>query len=215
MIKEETVSKIAVFSKAAAYEAQRAKELEESGLYTEATMRLGRAVEASLYAAAAEFEVSVVAKSIEILANLGKSLRNAEINVMRKKSSEEVRSLSNLSKRLAEAIAQLAEDESARGGIDNDSPRPNEQIFRDIVQALSEPPAKRRLEAKNLLLREIQDARNAGAHASLAGHLREIDKTEFDRVTSLVNEFLGSLFEVVLGERARKIFATTVDAQRE
>jgi hypothetical protein len=211
MIPEETVSKAAEFGPAIAYELRRANELRESGLFTEATLRLGRAVEASLFATAREFEVSVVVKSIQILANLSKSLRDAEVNVMRKKSSEEVRSLSNVSKRLSEAIARLTENESARHGNENDIPRGPEEIFRDILQVVSEPSTHRRLKAHEGPLREILDARNAGAHPSLTGQLREVDKERFGRVAGLVDEFLGSLLDIMLGERARKTFATTVD----
>lgn len=212
MITEATVAKAAVFGGAIVHELQRANELKKAGLYTEATMRCGRAVEASLYAVAVEFGVSVVGKNIEELARLGDALRSAEVNVMRKKSSEEVRSLSNLSKGLSEAIARLAEDASARAGSENHIPRANEAILRDLVQAIGDASAKRRLEAKKELLREIQDARNVGAHAALTGDLREVDEAEFHRVIGLVNEFLGSLFDIALGERARRVFTTTVVA---
>jgi hypothetical protein len=211
MIAEETVSKFELFGPAIAHELQRANKLEEIGLYTEATMRLGRAIEASLYAVAREFGVSIVARSIEDLTKLRDALRSAEVNVMRKQSSEMVRSLSNLSKSLCEAIARLAEDTPRRAGKENDNPRPNEQILRDILHTLNEPTAKRLLEAKMEFLREIQDARNAGAHASLDGQLREVDKEKYHRVTGLVSELLGSLFDIALGERARKAFPVSYD----
>jgi hypothetical protein len=97
-------------------ELARAERLAARGFYTEAALRLGRVTEASLYTIAREFGLDLTNRSIEKLANLAATLRQNEVSIMRKRTADEVRQLSNVSKRLSEAIAHLAQDDLLREG---------------------------------------------------------------------------------------------------
>jgi hypothetical protein len=49
--------------------------------------------------------------------------------------------------RISEAIAQLAENELLRGGELDDSPRANEQLFRELLQLITDETRRSHLES--------------------------------------------------------------------
>ena len=187
-------------------ELDRAERLAERGFYTEAGLRLGRVIEASLYTIADELGLDLTNRSIEKLANLGDSLRQNEINIMRKRTVDEVRLLANISKRLSEAIALLAQNELVRQGELDERPRPNEQLFRELLIKIIDDTVRQRLETNKDLLRTIQNQRNVAAHAALDGSERELDKADYDNLLGEVRLFLAALLDCIISERARRIW---------
>jgi hypothetical protein len=196
---------------AVARELTRAEQLAEQGFYSEAGLRLGRAIEAGLYSIARELNIDLTNRTITTLANLTGSLRGAEINIMRKRTLDEVRLLSNVAKTLSDSIARLAQDEVLRGGALSEHPRPNEQLFRELVQKVADTNVRRRLEASKDLLRTIQEHRNAAAHAALDGSERELDEVDYEDLVEETDLFLASLLDCIISERARRIWGAAAN----
>ncbi len=191
-------------------ELARAEHLAERGFYTEAGLRLGRVIEASLYSIARELGLDLTNRSIERLANLADTLRQNEIGIMRRRSASEVRQLSNVSKRLSEAIAHLTQDELLREGELDDRPRPNEQLFRELLINIVDTTVRQRLETNQAILRTIQEQRNIAAHAALDGSERELDRSDYAGLIGEVSLFLSALLDCIISERARRTWETSL-----
>ena len=187
-------------------ELDRAEHLAQRGFYTEAGLRLGRVIEASLYSVADELGLDLTNRSIERLSNLTDSLRQYEVSIMRKQTVDEVRLLSNVSKRLSEAIAHLAQDELLREGVLDERPRPNEQLFRELLIKIMDTAVRQRLETNKDLLRTIQEQRNIAAHAALDRSEHELDKSGYEKLIEEVHLFLAALLDCIISERARRIW---------
>lgn len=218
MIRPNLVAYAEAFSWAVVHELEQATLRAKSGLFTEAVMRLGRATEASLYAVAKDRGLSVLNQKVQELAIIREQVRACEVELMRSPGIISVKKLAGLSKRIAEAIALLAHEESECLAREEEMARPNEQLLRDIKSSLSDGDSKRRVASIEPLLRSIQDVRNAGAHASLSGEKREIDQEGYEETCEKVNDFLSELFEIALGERARESYTrsdVSISVQRQ
>src|SRR4051794_36750604 len=115
-LKSELVTLAAYIGPSVSRELEKSRTLLEAGHSTEAALRLGRAVEAILYAIANEFGIELKNREIKILADLQQSIRTAEVALIRDPSIEKVLALAKISQRLSEAIARLAEDDQSRKG---------------------------------------------------------------------------------------------------
>lgn len=131
---------------------------------------------------------------------------------MKKRTLDEVRLLSNVAKTLSDSIARLAQDELLRGGALSEHPRPNEQLFRELMQKVADTNVRRRLEASKDLLRTIQEQRNAAAHAALDGSERELDEVDYEELAGETQLFLASLLDCIISERARRVWGATANA---
>jgi len=191
-----------------AYELSRANDLATQGFYTEAVLRLGRAVECSLYNVARELEIDVTNRGVKALQALTDSIRGCEVNIIRKRNVNEVRALANTAKRIGEAIADLIADPDLREGELNDIPRANEQLFRELVQLVDNVPIGRRLRQHENLLRGIQKHRNRAAHAPVDGKLTEFTTDEYQELLQEIEQFLAAMASLVISERARKVWAS-------
>jgi adenine-specific DNA methylase len=189
------------------HELNHARTLANDGSYTEAGLRVGRAVEAGLYSAASELQIDLTNRSIAYLDRIQNALRSAQVTIMRKRTSDEVRSLANVSKNLSEAIAQLAENELLRGGELDDSPRANEQLFRELLQLITDDTRRSHLESHKAVLEIIRVKRNHAAHPALDGSERELAKTDYEELLEGAELFLEALSEAVVGESARQVWA--------
>ncbi len=189
-----------------ARELDRAELLAARGFYTEAGLRLGRVIEASLYSIADELGVDLTNRSIEKLANLRDSLRQYEVQIMKRRTVDEVRQLANTSKRLSEAIVLLAQDELLRQGVRDEDPRPNEQLFRELLIKVVDDTVRQRLETNRELLRTIQNQRNTAAHAAVDGSERELDEADYGDLRGEVSLFVAALLDGIISERARRIW---------
>jgi hypothetical protein len=190
---------------AVAIELGHAQDRARDNLWTEAVMRLGRATEATLYAAAREFGVKIQLH-IPQLSDLQTKLRGHESKILKLSSStEEVKKLADISKQLSQTIALLMESESSREGAEGERPRGNDSILNELIAAIDDSGAKRRLGAVKLQLQTIMQERNAGAHASPNGDPRETDPAIFPNLASEFEQFIRTVIDVAVGERSRKL----------
>jgi hypothetical protein len=189
-------------------ELRRAEHLIQNSLFTEATMRLGRATEASLYAVSREFGRNLQIRiRIPSLSNIQNRISQFEAEILKKKTTAEVKQLSIISKELSEAIAELMEKEDLRSGAEQDGPRGNDRIFREIISSLDDKSARDRLKSKEQLLRKIMNQRNNGAHACPFGNIREIEVYSMPSLLEDFQDFIQTLLDASVGERARRAFA--------
>lgn len=200
---EEIIEYAELIDPAIVRELNHSKNLADNNFFTEASLRIGRAVEASLYSIAREIGVNLNNLKIAKLSNITDSVRKAEVDIIRKGSNDEIRSLANISKLLSETIAHLTENGDLRKGQLDSLPRPNEQLLRELLQIIDDDEKRRRLSIGPAFLRKIQEYRNDAAHASLDGSEREIDKENYEILLKETNDFLTLLFDFILGERAK------------
>jgi hypothetical protein len=186
-------------------ELKRAEHLIHNTLFTEATMRLGRAAEASLYAVAREFGINLQIRIPE-LSKIQNKISQFEASILKKKTPTEVKKLSIISKELSDAIAELMENEDLRSGAEQDGSRGNDSIFKEIISSLDDESEKKRLGSKVELLRKIMDQRNNGAHACQLGTIREIESLSMPSLLEDFQDFIQTLLDAAVGERARRVF---------
>ena len=192
-----------------AAEYEQAARLASMSLFTEAVLRLGRATEAALYQVAREAGLGLTDTSIPDLKNVVQAVQQAQVGVIRRRSIEEVKNLSNISRMLSAAIAVLANDESCRAGCPEDSPKRTEQLFREIIQSTDDIGLQRRLAREQATVRQIQDQRNQAAHATPDGSHREFDPQAYDDMLKQVEIFLETILAVLIGIRAKKSLLET------
>lgn len=204
MIIDELIEYAEAVDPAIVRELKRSKELADNSFFTEASLRIGRAVEASLYSVAREVSVELQNRSITKIFKVNKSLRDAEILIMRERTPDRVKALSLISKSLSEAIADLTDNHTLREGELSMITRPNEQLLRELKNVIKETDIKRRLAESETFLRTIQDFRNDAAHASSDGAEREFDKEKYEVLLNEAKDFLTLLFDFIVGERAKK-----------
>ena len=190
---------------AVAIELQHAKQRASDKLWTEAVMRLGRATEATLYAVGREFGVKLQLH-IPQLSDLQTTLRGHEAKILkRSNTTDEVKKLANISKQLSQTIALLMESESYREGREGDHPRGNDSILNELIEAIEDVDSKKRLAGTKTQLQAIMGERNAGAHASPSGEVRETDPEIFPNLSTDFQQFIRTLIDVAIGERARRV----------
>ena len=199
-----------LLAEAAGYEAV-AKELREAKLrtdavlLTEAILRLGRATEATLYAAAREFGVRLHLH-IPQLSDIQEKLRGFEAKILKKsRSTDEVKKLSDISKQLSHTIALLMESESFREGTVGDHVRGNDSILNELIESIDDSGSKRRLGKTKESLRKIMRERNSGAHASATGEQRETVPSVFPELASEFQDFIRTIIDVATGEKSRRM----------
>jgi hypothetical protein len=189
---------------ALAIELRRADERARAGQFTEGVMRLGRATEAALYAAAREFHVKI-RLHIPQLSQLQAKLRGIEAKIIQShRSTDQVKSLADLSKQLSQAIAELMEREDLRAGTDSNAPRNASSILNELKEVVESSDSKRRLGMIQSTLQKVMDARNGGAHACPTGASREADPAEFPQLAQDFGDVIRTVIEVLVGERSRR-----------
>jgi hypothetical protein len=190
-----------------AHELTRAQQLAAQEFYTEACLRLGRSVEATLYGTAREAGIALTDLRIKILANLQQSIGATEINIIRQRSLEAVRTpLSNISKQLSLAIADLVENPILREGtqLSQSEPRRTQSLFGEIMQLTYDPATKRLLGKKSGVLDKIQTNRNKAAHASLEGGVREFSVEDYESLKDRVCSFIEVVVRIIVDIQAKK-----------
>ena len=179
--------------------------LVKEGCYTEAALRLGRALEAGIYELANLMEIDLTARVIPELDSIQQQIQEAQVKILSTQSAQEVRKLTNIIKNLADAIAALIEDPSQRvGKLTEDRARPNEQLYRELIQRINDPAQKAKLGKEIAQIRVMQSIRNHAAHAALDGTEREINKEEYIELTEKLSTVMATLFEVFIAEQARR-----------
>lgn len=190
---------------ASAREFDLACRLQEAGFLTESGLRLGRAVEAGLYAVARELVLPLTDTVVREIEHLCSGLREKGHEIMRgPEDASKVRQLADVSKNLSEAIAYLVEYPERRKGVPRDAPRRSEALAREMIKLVPEVSLKAQLGRQKLVLRDIQDARNNTAHADIDGGARELSTDEYQKLRKDVEEYLLTLCKVMIGIRASK-----------
>ena len=138
------------------------------------------------------------------LDNLNKALRTREIEILNRPYANEVKKLSELSKQLSQAIAELMESEASRSGVEGEFVRSNESILSGLIHVIEDPGSKWRLGRTKETLTKLNKERNSGAHACPKGSLRETEPADYPELESQFDEFLQTLLEVAIGQRARR-----------
>jgi hypothetical protein len=191
-----------------AIELRSAESLENTRFFTEASLRVGRAVEAVLYAYASALKMELLDREITELAGLVKTIRETQAKIIRTKNCDDVRSLSNVSKRLSEAISKLSEDADKRVGTPADSPKRSEQLFREIRTYLKDTGYSEnfnKLAPHEQMLRGLQEIRNRAAHASLDGDVSEIEEEEYRTFAEDASGFIMNMLQQIIGMEATVI----------
>lgn len=186
-------------------EYERSESLAQDGYWTEAALRLGRAVEASLYEVASAANILLTDTIIAELQPLIKSLKENEVQIIRNfADGQRVRRLAKVALRLSEAIADLTADPNKRSGIPKNLPRQPESLLREISQSTGVSFLKNNLESEQATLREILKLRNNAAHADLNGEIRELSESDYEHMKMNVNDFLGTMCRIMIGIKAGK-----------
>jgi hypothetical protein len=173
---------------------------------------MGRACEAALYAAAGLLGVPIVARSISQLRGLMQRLADIELDILRARDLGSVeRLLPGAAKVLSEAIAVLSSQDDARAGQPDENARPHSNVvlFREINRSLSKEQQfqQRRFKQIKSDLEAFQKVRNRTAHALPDGTLSECDEQQARDAIDFLNEFLAKLFEAVIADSARRVYA--------
>lgn len=187
-----------------AWELSQAALLSKKGLYTEAGMRLGRAVESCLYFTARELALDLEDRIIEEFGNLRDQLRQREVEILRGQSNKEVEDLVDVASKVARLIYTLAAEASSRQGQPSTNPKRTEALLKEMLQAVGKNDKDKAAKlGKHLsVLRGIQTRRNQAAHASISGEARELGVGELTDMGRDVDRLIHDLLFVCLGARS-------------
>lgn len=189
---------------ALAYELAESEKRSDADLYTEAILRLGRATEASVYAAAGEFEIDPTL-GIPELANLQRDLAGTESLILKSENPQEVdRCLRLFYEKLERAADCIRADFQKSQGEAGLSPRGTSRVLKDIHLKASASHTRRKAERTATLLRHVMRARNSSAHAAPDGRIQKIEAADFDRLYNDGAELIVSILLFVLGRVSHK-----------
>ena len=183
-------------------EMDKAKGLAASNLYTEAGVRVGRAVEAGLYSFARDIGAPVKDMRLKSLTKAQDQLIQSEVAILKEKSIEKVKGLAHVAKSLSQAIAVLAEDISARDGQPTDEPKRTVALLKEIAHLTTDVALARKVRSETAVLTEIMGLRNHAAHADPAGGARELDEAGYLELEAKAELLLNSLSGYMVGARS-------------
>lgn len=196
-------------------ELKKSQSLVEHGFYTEASLRLGRAVEACIYSTARQLGILVYITFpvSEQLDKIVDEIEAAQISIAQQQTKEGIKRLLECMRKLASAIDGAVEDISKQSNSESqekdsesrEKPFSNPALyksFKEKVGRLTDSPTFdkntiiKRLNSEQSQLINLSKIRNKSAHASLNGDEREVDKKEYIDLVEKVNTFINTLFEV-------------------
>ena len=202
----ETLRGVSTWDDAVDREVRRSIELAKGAFYTEATLRLGRALEAGIYAVARlmDIDLTATAKVNHELEGVQSKLEVAQDKIWLSRSPENIALLAGVMKRLSDAMATLVQSPNEQlttaGKI---QARSNLKLYSSLINKVADPGLKAKLGAETSQVKEIQVIRNSAAHAALDGSEREIDKANFQRLIRIFITVMEILFEVFIAEQSR------------
>ena len=88
-------------------ELKKSQALVEQEFYTEAALRLGRAVEASIYSTARDLRVSVSIAGLETLDQIGYEIQTAQVNIAQGQEKDGVKKLLKCANQLINVVDKL------------------------------------------------------------------------------------------------------------
>ena len=185
-------------------ELSRAAALARRKYYTEAGIRLGRAVEAALYCTARELDLEVSDRRIDEFVTLTDQLWQKEAQIIRKKTAGDVERLAEIAGGLTKLVCNLAANADARTGRQSSEPKRTLALLREMSGALGRrsPSDSVALQRHAPLLQEIQDSRNRAAHASISGETRELNAAEVSQMAADASTVIRGLLNIIVGARA-------------
>ncbi|HZH98912.1 MAG TPA: hypothetical protein VEX38_08065 [Fimbriimonadaceae bacterium] len=178
-------------------------------------MRLGRAVEAALYAVGRNFSLDLTNREVAELQKVRNEIDSAQAQILRNPSrSPEARHFQNIIRLVEAAQTIISESETVRRGRLSIQPKNNQRLLKEIREALSDPLLRFRFRSLDPIASGVQTRRNQAAHADQTGALREMDEPEYVELRKSATEIIDAAAAAMLGERARRQlgWATSVSA---
>jgi hypothetical protein len=188
-------------------ELRRADDLANARAYTEAALRLGRAVEAALYASGRAFNIRLENRSITSLAGVQDKVQEIQSILVDNRDTRSVRLLAEVSSMVATCIAELVENEDLRIGMIDPKPRSVVTIFETLVRKTKNQNVNRRLKENGPFLESIMRRRNDAAHADVQGNLREFTEEEYAKLRVDMGQFLDELLRIEVEIRAAATYS--------
>jgi hypothetical protein len=174
----------------------------DNGLHTEAVLRLGRATEACVYAAAGTFGIDATV-GIREFSDLHGKLTGTESLIIKSRSPGDVdRHLDELTKQLKTVVESMRDDFSKTNGEAGQSPRGSLRLLKDVHLNATKPHTRRKAKRTHTLLRQVMGARNDSAHAAPDGQIREVAANDVDRLLDDGAELITSIIMFALGQRS-------------
>jgi hypothetical protein len=184
-------------------ELQKSQALLEHGFYTESALRLGRAVEASIYSTATLLGISVSVAGLSQLDHIGDEIKVAQVIIAQGHLDNGIKRLLNCIKGLADAVDILVvPKQNTTQKQSRERPLPNRQLYK----AFNEQIGKLEIKDKNTIraklgressqVDELGEIRNKAAHASLDGEEREVNREEYMDLVGKVSTVISTLFEI-------------------
>lgn len=202
----ETLQRVSTWDDAVDREVKHSIELARDNYYTEATLRLGRALEAGIYAVARlmDIDLTATAKVNYELEGVQSKLEEAQDKIWLSRSPENIALLADVMKNLSDAMATLVQSPNEQltktGKI---QARSNLKLYSGLTSKILDPDLKAKLRAETIQVKRIQDVRNSAAHAALDGSEREIGEDDFQELIQKFVTVAGILFEVFITEQSR------------
>lgn len=171
-------------------------------MYTEAGLRVGRSIEATLYALARANCVDLQDKMLPELKAVKDKIRQAEVRILRNNDLAEVQQLAEASKLLSIAIAKLSRSTSANVGEFCDEAKKPNSLLGELISALEQnqnKEAAQKLRTFQPLLGKLTEHRNTAAHAALDGNPREIGADDFGDFAESTAYFIERSLQLLIG----------------
>jgi hypothetical protein len=203
-LKADFVELVSAIAPAVSHELSKAEALARRKFYTEAGLRLGRAVESALYCTARELSLEVSDRRIGEFTILSEQLWQKEAEIIRRKSPSEVEKLSEVAGVVARLIFRLAADPGARAGEPTVVPRRTDSLLREMLAALGNRDSADAIELQKHapMMRRVQEMRNRAAHASNSGETRELEADDLNQLASDVSTVIRGLMHIIISAQA-------------
>jgi hypothetical protein len=188
-------------------ELKRSQALLEYGFYTEASLRLGRAVEASIYSTARLLGMSVSAVGVKQIGNIANRLNGVQISIAQGESQKGIQKILECIKDLADEVNQLTVPTRKNNFSEEKIPLPNQQLygaFKDRIRKLEsnknfdKTAIESRLGQEQSQVKDLFSVRNKAAHASLDGDEREVNFEDYQKLVGKVSTVISTLFDIRL-----------------
>ena len=184
-------------------ELKKSQLLVEHGFYTEASLRLGRAVEACIYSTARLLGMSVSVAGLSRLNQIGDEIGAAQVMIAQGQSDNGIKKLLKCIKDLADAVDILV---VPKPNISPKQSREKNLPSRQLYNAIKEQIGKLEIKDKSTIsaklgkefsqVDELLRIRNNAAHASLDGEEREVNREEYTDLVGKVSTVISTLFDI-------------------
>jgi uncharacterized membrane-anchored protein YhcB (DUF1043 family) len=202
----ETLQGVLTWDDAVDREVRRSVELAKGEFYTEATLRLGRALEAGIYAVARlmNIDLTATAKVNYELESVQSKLEEAQDKIWLSRSPDNIALLTDVMKKLSDAMATLIQSPNEQlKKTGKTQARSNSKLYLSLADKVTDSYLKNRLRSTMTQVIKVQNIRNNAAHAALDGSEREIDKADFEELISTFINAMEILFEVFIAGQSR------------